>query len=186
MATPFSVTVQGQQTLTDEVNAEIQKIDSAIAPAMYIMGSEFEQMLNARLRQDWYDAYKPHKYPRRTDSPIFGDGLMSEEYKDYNVEETKSYTGRQSKRRLTFTYEPSGQHAIEEYHTRDKNALIRSIETGKLFGNPPPRPFWENFVDELATGDVMDIFITAMKPYEVILDGEDDRYINFNSSYLIK
>lgn len=180
MATPFSVTVQGQQTLTDEVDAEIQKIDSAIAPAMYIMGSEFEQMLNARLRQDWYDAYKPHKYPRRTDNPIFGEGLMSDEYKDYSVE-IKPKT-----KRLTFTYEPSGEHAIESYHKRDKNALIRSIETGKLYGNPPPRPFWENFVDELENGDAMDLFITAMKPYEVILEGEDDRYINLNGSYLIK
>ena len=176
----ITINVTGQETLTEEIETFVKGVDSAIPVALNEVGAHLGEKLDTRLRDDWYNGYKPHTYIRRTDNPIFGKGLMSDEYKDYSVE-IKPKT-----KRLTFTYEPSGEHAIESYHKRDKNALIRSIETGELYGDPPPRPFWENFVDELENGDAMDLFITAMKPYSVILDGEDDRYINFNSSYLVK
>ena len=183
----ITINVTGQETLTEEIETFVNGVDSSIPVALNEVGAHLGEKLDTRLREDWYNGYKPHTYIRRTDNPIFGKGLMSDEYKDYFVESKPlNEKNTRSTKRLTFTYEPSGEHAIESWHKRDKNALIRSIETGKLYGDPPPRPFWEDFVDELENGDAMDLFITAMKPYSVILEGEDDRYIRFKGSYLIK
>lgn len=155
----ISVNVFGQEELQKELKEEVRQIDERAHLALFPLGFEIGKTLDRHLRSDWYEEYSPSMYQRRTDDPSLGNGLMSPAYKDYDI------TGK----RLTFTYEPSGEHQIEAFHDRDGDELIDSIQFGKDI-SAPPRPFWENTLDELENGGILNGFIEQMKPYKVIPD----------------
>lgn len=120
----------------------------------------------------WYNGYTPLVYERRTDNPSLGRPLGDKKNISISVDNG----------RLTFDYSPTGYHATQFFSVvRNGDDLIESIQTGKLWGNPPPRPFWNNFVKEQET-EALDSFIRAMKPYKV--EKENSERLDFKDSYL--
>lgn len=159
----FNVRVSGLESIDADFQKELQTIDNLIPFALQAVASEMKNSLQTHLKNDWYSGYSPKQYVRRTDGAS-GEGLMSPTYIDIAV----------NNKTLSFSYEPKGDYPDNpKYHTRDGDDLIQSIQSGKLYGNPPQRPFWNNFVDEMADRGIMDAFRKGMSPYVIIPSGND-------------
>lgn len=155
----FSVAISGLESIDEDFQAEEKKIERQIPSALHFVGSEMIVNLKKHIYEDWYKKYTPKVYERRTDDPSLGQGLRSLDYMDVQV----------SGKDLLFTYEPSGEHAEEIWHTRDGDDLITFLQVGTDY--MPPRPFWNNFVGEQRDGGIMEAFMRGMKPYVVIPEG---------------
>lgn len=157
--------------LDEELEKEIAKIESYIPMALEGVGSEMIWDLQEHIQQDWYEPWKPKEYRRRTVNPSLGTPLGSD--KNINV----SVKGKS----LDFDYSPTGKHVVKAWHTRDGDVLIESIQTGELWGNPPPRPFWNNFVEEQKNEKIMQNFVNYFpKEYKVIAEG-GEKDVDFDS-----
>lgn len=164
-----TVIVEGLDKDIETIKSDINK---KIPYALERVGAEMQASLVQHLRDDWYMGYTPEVYMRRTDFPSLGKSIMHENTMDIHVRGNS----------LEFNYTPIGEYPeAPEWHTNDGDSLIESIQTGKLWGNPPPRPFWNNFVDEMANGGIMETFSNAMSPYKIENSSNE---INLNSSLL--
>lgn len=135
----FNVTVKGLESIDKDFSEQVTHITTKVIPqALTQVGYEMAANLQKHIKNDWYKPWKPKTYPRRTDNPNLGMSIMDKRNMSFGVSNTS----------LHFFYTPNGEHADKKYHTRDGDELIQSIQEGKLHGNPPPRPFWNNFVDE--------------------------------------
>lgn len=158
--------------LDKEYRDEITEINNAIPKALERLGSEMAISLKKHIQQDWHDVWKPSKYHRRTDNPSLGTPLGD----DKNI---TIYVDRFTKT-MSFLYLPTGEHQEGRFHNgwylggdgarRDTDELITAIQKGELAGNPPPRPFWNNFVEEQQNGEMLSTFIRELKnllPYSI-------------------
>lgn len=168
----FNVRVSGLESIDADFQKELQTIDNLIPFALQAVASEMKNSLQTHLMNDWYLAWgSPQVYERRTD--FGGEGLMSPNYVDVSV------TGKT----LSFEYKPSGSHWVSKWHTVDGDDLINIIQKNSGWKYPVsldtqdrmimPRPFWNNFVDEMANSGIMDAFRKGMSPYVIIPSGND-------------
>ena len=169
----FKVTITGLDTIDEDFELESRKIEKAFPHALHYVGSEMIANLRKHIFEDWYQQYTPTLYQRRTDDPSLGQGLMSLDYMDAQIQGSQ----------MQFIYEPSGDHANAAYHTRDGDKLIEFLQVGAE--GIPPRPFWNFFVEEQKNSGIMEAFMRGMKPYEVIPEGgENDVVFEGNESML--
>lgn len=157
----FRVTISGIEGLKQELNQEVLNISTTASNALLLVGAEMRNRLKFHIDNDWYHQYEPRVYKRRTDRPQYGTPLGD----DKNIDDV--VTGL----KLEFSYEPTGEHSVEHWHARDGDELIEFIQLGDL--NMPPRPFWNNFVDEMRNGAIIKAFADAMHPYNLIYDNDD-------------
>lgn len=158
----FNVTIEGIESIQQDLNTETTQIYQAIPTALQQVGSDMIATLQKHINDEWYHRYTPRSYKRRTDNPALGTPLGSESNMAYSV----------SGASLDFTYIPTGEHQNNSWHTRDGDDLIDSIQLGKLAGSPPPRPFWNSFVNDEEHNGVINSFISGMKSkYQVIEEG---------------
>jgi hypothetical protein len=148
--------------LESDFETEIANINKHIPLALSSVGADMEDNLQKHLYYDWYLANTPKEYKRRTDNPKLGTPLGSEKNINY-----VAYGNN-----LLFTYTPTGEHEDEYWHTSDGDELIINIQTGELVGTAPPRPFWNNFVEEQQQKLIV-TFAEAMRPYNVIREKDE-------------
>lgn len=162
-AVDLKVSVEVEQSLDDDFQREVGDIRAHFPNALHFIASEMKANLQEHLQSDWYSAYKPKKYQRRTDNTSLGTPLG---------DETKNMSDEYpTKDSLEFRYYPTGEHARTLWHQRDGDNLIKWIQTDH--NNIPARLFWDNFVDEQKQHGIIDAFVTGMKPFVVIPEGED-------------
>ena len=179
----INVKIEG---LDEEIKDEIAKINKQIPIALNQVGSEMILDLQRHIHEDWYNPWKPTVYHRRTDDSSLGIPLGD----DKNI---TAYVDKFTKS-LGFIYAPTGWHEEGRLHNgwyrrgdgirRDGDELIESIQTGRLAGSPPPRPFWNNFVEEQKNEKIMQTFTRGMLPYNLVLEGEQDLQFDGNESML--
>lgn len=162
MADQFlTVTMSGwesvKQELDDVMTAMKRPIRNGLATAGYAMAPALKQ----HIADDWYDAWgPPKKYLRRTDYPERGPSLY-EQVEEAVVRDDSVF----------FEYLPSGEYrSAGGMKTSDANGddLINIIQYNRGWTFPPsldrqgrnimPRPFWNNFVEEMKDGLLMDAF----------------------------
>ena len=167
-------TVSGLETIDEDFNSEMKKIQGGIPQALQYVGSEMIVNLQKHIFKDWYKKYKPAEYQRRTDDISLGTPLGGEANMDVSVNKDK----------LEFTYEPTGEHANEIWNTREGDDLIEFLQVG--WDGIPARPVWNNFVREQLNEGIMKSFIKGMSPYvKVIPEGiEKDVVFDENESML--
>lgn len=149
--------------LDEEIKDEIAKIEKDIPIALEGVGSGMIRDLQEHIQQDWYEPWQPKVYKRRTDNPSLGTPLGSIDNMSVSVK------GKV----LDFDYTPTGEYSGEGFvEERNGDELITALQTGKdLWGNPKPRPFWNNFVEEQKNEKIMENFINSFpKEYKVIAD----------------
>lgn len=135
--------ITGFSTLDQEIKKQFDAVDKSAAKALDVVLSDMRNDLQRHIQEDWYRQYTPNRYQRRTDNPSLGTPLGSEK----NIKELHSYNSL-GERSIELEYSPSGEHASSFWSKRNGDALIKSIQTGNLLGNPPPRPFWNKFVED--------------------------------------
>lgn len=171
----ISVGISG---LDADIEKEIAKIENDIPIALEGVGSEMIRDLQEHIHQDWYEPWKPRVYKRRTDNPSLGTPLGSE--KNISVSVINN--------RLDFVYAPSGEYGGKGFDdVRNGDELITALQTGKdLWGEPPPRPFWNNFVEEQKNEKIMQNFANFFpKEYKIIKEGgENDLIFDSGESLL--
>lgn len=181
----FKVTIQGEETLTNDLNDYVFSLRDPIWEGFSAVADEMTNSLQAHIQKDVYDAYEPKSYPRRSNSGGIRFGIPLNDARQMVVEHPTALS-------LSFTYEPSGYHsgrmqdALDAYNARNEpkartesrwnqplkphpvhgDALIRRIQTGRGYDWIPPkgmnrfpaRPFWDNFVEEQKNGALIDAF----------------------------
>lgn len=153
------VTVGGENGLQQELDKEEAAIRAALPSALNQVGGEMVGRLQTFLRDVWYYGYVPKKYSRRTDDPSLGIAITDVGNMRYTA----------SGNSLAFEYLPGGSHAIDYgLPIRTGDELIESIQTGRLLGNPPPRPFWNMFVRDVQNGFIFDALKRSGFPYELV------------------
>lgn len=158
-------TISGAEELQQELEAEESAIRAALPNALNQVGGEMMGRLQFFLQNVWYEGYTPNEYLRRTDNPSLGISIMDTVNMMYSATSTE----------LAFEYLPPGAHAINySFPTRTGDELIEAIQTGELVGSPPPRPFWNRFVEDLQGGFVFDALQRSSFPYELITEASGD------------
>lgn len=143
--------------LENDIKKQEKIIENTIPKALQYVGAEMMFSLQKHIAQDWYKAYIPSSYQRRTDNPSLGTPLGSEK----NMTPVENMVRGKN---LTFNYYPTGEYIDGFYYVRNGNDLIESIQTGNLWGEPPPRPFWNNFVHDQER-EAVENFINGMKQF---------------------
>lgn len=155
--------------LKEDLEKEYKQINIQVDSALNYVASEMKENLRKHLWEDWHEVWFPKEYIRRTDNPSYGRPLGGE--KNFHVEVKNGL--------LSFEYNPIGDHHIDHWHTRDGDKIITAIQTGKLLGSPPPRPFWNNFVEEQINGGILESFIKGMSAkYQVEINQKDKSDLN--------
>lgn len=178
----FSVTITGEETLTNDLNDFIKGLRDPIWEGLSAVADGMTNSLQAHIQSDVYDAYEPKSYPRRSENPRFGISLGDRRNMDIELHHMS----------LSFIYEPKGDHsgkmqdAKDAYNKKNEptgrtesswdeplkphpvhgDALIHRIQTGTGYdwkpkkGNKefPRRPFWDNFVEEQRNGVIIENF----------------------------
>lgn len=113
---------------------------------------DMKDSLQEHIRTDVYSEYKPKVYKRRREYAGFGPALI-------NIDRNSVPIIKPGKggAQVGIIYMPSGEHERERWHTADGDDLIGRIEKkdppytwdAKKRKPIPPRPFWQNFVDEM-------------------------------------
>lgn len=153
----FKVTVSGIETIDEDFELESRKIQAGIPQALNYVGSEMIVSLQKHIFEDWYEKYTPSVYERRTDDTSLGTPLGAEGNMDVFVDKDK----------MEFSYEPTGEHAKQSFHTRDGDRLIEFLQVGNKY--MPPRPFWNLFVEEQKNRGIMEAFIKGMSPFATVI-----------------
>lgn len=148
--------------LKEDLEKENKKIKIQIDRALNYVASEMEENLRQHLWEDWHEKYFPKEYIRRTDNYSYGRPLGGG--KNFHIEVKNGL--------LTFDYEPTGKHQVTVWYDRDGNDLIEWIQ--KEHGDIPPRPFWNNFIDEQINEKILENFVKGMSAkYKVEINSED-------------
>lgn len=178
----FNVTVQGEETLTEDLNNYILSLRDPIWEGLSSAADGMTNSLQAHIQSDVYDEYQPTSYPRRSQNPRFGIALIDKRQMEVSFPTALS---------MSFVYEPTGYHsgkmqdALDAYKTTKNGAvrstsntirqwdkplkphpvhgdkLINRIQTGEGYdwkGEFPARPFWDNFVEEQKSGAAIENF----------------------------
>ncbi len=158
----FKCTITDDNSLNCECETVIGKIQKQIPYALETVGSEMIVDLQKHITQDWYVQYKPKIYKRRTDAAYLGKSLANKDNMNVIVKNNN----------LEFSYNPTGEHKKEEWHKRDGEELISFIESGDK--NIPPRPFWNNFVNEQIHSQIINSFFRGMgNEFAITFTNED-------------
>lgn len=146
--------------------------------ALFDIGIEMQHDLKSILQKEWYSKYTPKQYERRTDNSSLGRPLGD----DYNFH--INVTPNREGSTLNFMYEPTGEHANQEWYERNGDALIKWIqeehnyaetEGGEILSTIPARPFWNKFIDEQSKGGIIRKFKYGMLPYYQIEEDATDK-----------
>lgn len=148
----LNITISGLEGVQNDFETERNKINARIPAALEYVGSEMASALDSHLVSDWYAPWEPAVYERRSDGAGGFPGLLSGEYTRRAV---KGNT-------LWFAFTPSGAYEPPIWNTRSGDELIESIQTGELAGDPPPRPFWNRFVDDMEDHGIINAFVSGM------------------------
>lgn len=138
--------------------------------------------LKDRIEKDVYSVYTPKVYKRRSENAGLGTPLSVQAITDANSKVIKPGGGASGS---TFSvtsrlyFNPQGDHAKKKWHTADYDDLISRIEKKSppyTWGQNkvPPRPFWQNFIDEMVGGGELEkLFVDAMRSAEptIVADG---------------
>ncbi len=153
--------VSGLDSVSSDFETEKKFIEKQIPVALDMVGAEMKANLQTHIMDDWYHRYSPKQYKRRTDLAALGTALGDE--KNMTVERRGQF--------LYFDYSPTGEHQNDAWHDRDGDELIAWIQQGS--GEIPPRPFWNNFLEEQKNGGIIGSFIGGMGEIPVIEEGGD-------------
>ncbi len=167
----FDVKMTQVGSVVSELKAECGEIGKKIPFALQEVGERMRGSLMEHIARDWYQKWKPSKYERRTDNPEYGTPIGDPSNMDLQITQNT----------LVFDYQPSRQHALHEPFSNSPDELIRTIQSGSVAPNAPPRPFWDNFVREQENETIMFTFKRAMLPYKVTDNGTK---IDLSESYL--
>lgn len=169
----FYFSLSGLPSIQEDLNNEKAKILQQAALALNTVGDSMISDLQRYGKSVWYDTWKPSEYKRRTDDPSLGTPLLDYQNMQYTV---KDHT-------LEFLYTPTGEHNMRlegggygeggssAWDTRQGDEIIESIQTGHLWGNPPPRPYWNWFVEAQFNRNIILAFAEGMakgKPRYVV------------------
>lgn len=159
----MTITVKGTDTIDKELQDVVREMEKPIRRGLETAAVTFAPTLRQHIADDWYDAWGPPKrYLRRTDYPEYGPGLY-EQVKEAVVKGDS----------VEFEYLPSARHSLEidpetGFVPEGGDDLINIIQYNRGWLNKPnrdrqgrsimPRPFWNNFVEEMKSGILMDAF----------------------------
>lgn len=151
------ITIRDFGVAEKELNDALYEMKKPIQRGLQTAATTFAPVLRQHIADDWYDAWgPPRKYLRRTDYPEYGESLYAQ------VEEATVRDGS-----VEFVYLPNGQHRLSG-ESASGDELIRIIQNNSEWEYKPtydrqgreimPRPFWNNFVEEMKDGILMDAF----------------------------
>lgn len=157
MAEFLTITIKGMDGLDKELSDALYEMKKPIQRGLQNAAMTFAPALKQHIADDWYDAWgPPRKYLRRTDYTKYGESLYSQ------VDEATVHDGY-----VDFVYLPNGQHRLYG-ESASGDDLIRIIQNNSGWEFKPsydrqgreimPRPFWNNFVEEMKDGILMDAF----------------------------
>lgn len=161
MAEFLTITIQGMDALDKELQDALYEMKKPIKRGLQTAASTLAPALRQHIADDWYDEWgPPRKYLRRTDYPEYGEGLYAQ------VEEAVVRDDA-----ILFEYSPSGEYRYQKGHASSNangDELINIIQYNRGWQFKPtldrqgreikPRPFWNNFVNEVKDGILMDAF----------------------------
>lgn len=153
----LKITIKDSGVLEKEFADTLYEMKKPIGRGLHTAAAVFAPALRQHIADDWYDAWgPPKKYLRRTDYPEYGPGLYAQVEEAVVNGET-----------VLFEYLPSGEHSLTGENASGDD-LIRIIQDDRGWEFPPtydrqgrkigPRPFWNNFVEEIRDGLAMDAF----------------------------
>lgn len=136
--------------ITQELEQAIADLAPIVQSALEDVGNDAKYLLEEHIQADVYDKFEPREYIRR----YGGGGLIDTESNTripYAIAQTR---GAWLKGLMTLRYTPDGSSSQWE-HPANGDELIGRIESGSGYEwsrRPGPRPFWQNFVNELTDG----------------------------------
>jgi len=147
-------------SLYEDIFLFTQQVNKALPSALESIGSDMWELLKEHIQHDVYDEYYPQVYQRRFESGLLWDLAWTAEAKGNSLETE---------------YMPTGEHETQKWHTRDFDNLIEWLQHSHNIKsqNVPARPFWNNFLDDLGHGRLIEMLISALPKYEIISDGND-------------
>lgn len=154
----MEININGGGTLEQDVAAFQLALGKLVGSAMNDVGTDMQDALARHIETDVYEAYSPVSYKRRSENGGLGTPLN-----DMNANSHIYNHGAG----VSIEYKPTGGHANEAWHTADGDALTRRLETKsppyfkRAQGRVPPRPFWQEFVDEVVDGGMAEHFFAA-------------------------
>ena len=180
MAEQFlSVTMKGWDTVGKELDDALYEMKKPIRKGLETAGYAMAPALKQHIADDWYDAWgPPRKYLRRTDYPEYGEGLY-EQVKEAEIHDDS----------VLFEYLPNGEYRRASgaiANTASGDDLINIIQYNRGWEYKPsldrqgreimPRPFWNNFVEEMKNGILLDAFEAGFTTggWSMIREGGDN------------
>lgn len=161
MAEFLTITIQGLDGIDKELSDALYEMKKPIRRGLETASLTFVPVLQQHIETDWEDTWgEPIVYHRRTNYPELGTPLGSEEY--MNTEIGKDGMS------LRFDYTPKGKHKKYQIAELNGDDLINVIQLNEGWRWEPhldkngraimQRPFWNNFVEEMKDGILMDAF----------------------------
>lgn len=185
----LNIEASGEGTLDDDLKAVMGEIGAAIKKSMDDVGADMADALKRHIDNDVYrkSIYNPKEYKRRSESNGLGTPLN--EMGDLSPTGTGNATVYNHGGGLTFEYKPTGEHANSRWSSSaTQSGSIRNVDGDELIGRiekktpsynwgnnkVPPRPFWQNFVDEMVDdGELERFFVAAMRFHNKDLNIEE-------------
>ena len=171
------------------MNALIPEISDAYNDVL----NNARDTLKKHIDEDVYDAYEPVVYMRRSKKAEYGISLGAQVYMDAYTRTIPPASIRAGGK-LGFTariwYHPDGSHKVNRWSSHPNTEIpswINNVDDSELIsriekkspaynwgqGKVPPRPFWQQFVDEMVDGGEFEkSFVNAMRATEnIVADG---------------
>ena len=167
------------------LNTLINEIRDASETAI----DDARDVLKKHITQDVYKAYSPTAYKRRSDDSAMGTPLSDMDAYSKIIKPAGGNVSGNLVVTSRLFYNPEGGHKVAKWSSKsakkgkgvnnvDFNDLIGRIEKKSPAYNwgqdmVPPRPFWQNFVDDMVTNELLEKrFVEALKGSEnVVADG---------------
>lgn len=148
----IDIKIEGIESIKSDYDDFLLKTKKATQYGLKALTSELIPTLQKHIVEDVYIAYSPEAYERRYDNPQFGRSLYSEKNMNYDF----IYNGGQG---VVFNYEPDGKnnHYNGSPYYADGDSIIKTIQEDRYYlwldnaGIGAKRPFWDNFVNEVAS-----------------------------------
>lgn len=143
-----------EEEIVSEMKDSVKDIEQVVLErALRSVAKDAKEALMRHIREDVYDKWNPKYYERR----YTGSGGLLSMY--------AGLTEFVSSGSMRLEYLPSGEQYQWE-NPANNDELIRRIETGRGYEwrkHPGPRPFWNNFVDEMVDRQFADSFDRSME-----------------------